>query len=166
MKKFTRLSILLALSVVLNIVESFIPLFNGIIPGFKLGLANIVTLFILYEYGFKDALYVGILRIFLVGILRTGLFNINFLFSISGCLISIIMMFIFKKIFKLSIIGISIIGSIFHSIGQVIIAIIILNNNMLYYLPWLLLLSIPTGTIVGIISKQLVKNYEEYLIKN
>jgi len=158
MKKFTRLSILLALAVVLNIVESFIPLFNGFIPGFKLGLANIVTLFILYKYGLKDALYVGILRVFLVGILRLGIFNTHFFFSLSGCILSIIMMFIFKKI-NLSIIGVSIIGSIFHSIGQILVAIIILNNNMLYYLPWLLLLSIPTGIIVGIISKKLI-DYE------
>ena len=55
MKKFTRLSILLALAVVLNIVESLIPLFNGIIPGFKLGLANIITLFIRYKFSLKDA---------------------------------------------------------------------------------------------------------------
>lgn len=166
MKKFTRLSILLALSVVLNIAESLIPLFNGIIPGFKLGLANIVTIFILYKYNVKDALYVGILRIFLVGILRTGLFNTHFLFSISGCIISIFMMFIFKKYFKLSIIGVSVIGSIFHSIGQVIIVMLILNSNMLYYLPWLLLFSIPTGIIVGIIAKYLIENFDQDLIEN
>lgn len=163
MKKFTRLSILLSLAVVLNIMESFIPIFNGIIPGFKLGLANIVTLFVLYEFGIKDALYIGILRVFLVGILRTGLFNYHFLFSICGCLLSIIFMFISKKLFKLSIIGVSIIGSIFHSIGQVAVAIIILNNNMLYYLPWLLLLSIPTGIIVGVISKKIIDGYKDIL---
>ena len=163
MKKFTRLSILLSLSIVLNIVESFIPIFNGIIPGLKLGLANIVTLFILYVYGLKEALYVGILRVFLVGILRTGLFNTYFMFSLSGCLLSIIMMYLALKLFKLSIIGISIIGSIFHSIGQVIVCIIILNNAMLYYLPYLLLFAIPTGIMVGIITKYIVNNYQEYL---
>ena len=163
MKKFTRLSILLSLSIVLNIVESFIPIFNGIIPGLKLGLANIVTLFILYVYGLKEALYVGILRIFLVGILRTGLFNTYFMFSLSGCLLSIIMMYLALKLFKLSIIGISIIGSIFHSIGQVIVCIIILNNAMLYYLPYLLLFAIPTGIMVGIITKYIVNNYQKYL---
>lgn len=163
MKKFTRLSILLSLSIVLNIVESFIPIFNGIIPGLKLGLANIVTLFILYVYGLKEALYVGILRIFLVGILRTGLFNTYFMFSLSGCLLSIIMMYLALKLFKLSIIGISIIGSIFHSIGQVIVCIIILNNAMLYYLPYLLLFSIPTGIMVGILTKYILNNYQEYL---
>lgn len=159
MKKFTRLAILLSLSVVLNIIESFIPLFNGIIPGFKLGLANIVTLFILYEYSLKDALYIGILRVFLVGLLRTGLFNTTFIFSITGCILSIITMFLAKKI-NLSIIGVSITGSIFHSLGQTFIAMILLNNNMLYYLPWLLLLSIPTGILVGIISKKIIDSYK------
>ena len=64
MKKFTRLSLLLALSVVLNIIESMIPLFNDYIPGLKLGLANIVTLFILYCYSFKDSFYLTCLRVF------------------------------------------------------------------------------------------------------
>ena len=72
MKKFTRLSMLLALSVALNVIEASLPLFNGYIPGLKLGLANIVTLFIIYQFSLKDAFYVGILRVFLVGILRTG----------------------------------------------------------------------------------------------
>lgn len=158
MKKFTRLSILLSLSIVLNIIESFIPLFNGIIPGFKLGLANVITLYVIYVFGLKEALYVGILRVFLVGLLRTGLFNTNFIFSMSGCILSIIAMFLVKKI-NLSVVGVSITGSVFHSLGQILIAMILLNNNMLYYLPWLLLLSIPTGIIVGLISKKLLDNY-------
>src|SRR5574344_1024195 len=105
-KDFTRLSLLLALSVVLNLIESVIPIFNGIIPGLKIGLANIVVLFVLYEYSFKDALYISILRVFLVGILRTGLFSISFYFSLGGAILSTIMMFIFKRFTKLSIIGI------------------------------------------------------------
>lgn len=164
-KKFTRLSLLLALSVALNIVESFIPFFNGAIPGLKLGLANIVNLFIIYEFTLKDALYVGILRVFLVGMLRTGIFSLTFFFSLNGVLLSIIMMYLGKKYFKLSLIGVSIIGSISHSIGQVIVAIIILQMNaMIYYLPYLLLLSIPTGIIVGITCKQLTNYYDEHLI--
>lgn len=164
MKKLTRLSILLAISVVLNIIEANIPLFNGIIPGFKLGLANIITLLVIYCFGLKEALYVGILRVFLVGMLRTGLFNTQFIFSLSGIILSILVMYLFKKISKLSIIGISILGSISHCIGQIIVAIIILNMTaMIYYLPWLLLLSVPTGIIVGIICKQLVNIYNEYL---
>ena len=164
MKKFTRLSMLLALSVALNIIEASLPLFNGYIPGLRLGLANIVTLFIIYKFNLKDAFYVGILRVFLVGILRTGLFSTTFFFSLSGVLLSIVCMYLSKNLFKLSIIGVSIVGSIAHSVGQVITSIILLQmTSMIYYLPWLLLFSIPTGILVGIICKQLVKFYDEVL---
>lgn len=157
LKKITRLSMLLALSIVLNLVESVIPLFNNIIPGLRLGLANTVILTTLYVYSFKDALYISILRIILVGILRTGLFSIPFFFSLGGALFSIIIMGIVKKT-KLSVIGVSILGSICHSIGQILVAFLILNNNiMFYYLPFLLIFSIPTGVITGLISKELIK---------
>ncbi len=165
MKKFTRLSMLLALSVALNVIEASLPLFNGYIPGLKLGLANIVTLFIIYKFNLKDAFYVGVLRVFLVGILRTGIFSTTFFFSLSGVLLSIICMYLAKNLLKLSIVGVSIVGSIAHSTGQVITSILLLQmTSMIYYLPWLLLFSIPTGILVGIICKQLVKFYEQNLI--
>ncbi len=161
MKKFTRLTMLLALSVVLNIIESFIPLFNGNIPGLKLGLANIIILIVLYMFSFKDALYVSLLRILLVGILRTGLFSMTFFFSLGGALLSLCSMFIAKKT-KLSIIGVSIVGSIFHSVGQILIAILIIKNTyIIYYVPWLLLFSIPTGILVGFTSKTILNNLKD-----
>ena len=121
-------------------------------------------MFVLYVYSFKDALYVSILRVVLVGMLRTGLFSIAFFFSLGGAILSVTMMFIFKKLTKLSIVGISIIGSIFHSLGQIIVAMFILETtNMIYYLPWLLLFSIPTGIIVGLISKELVNHLQNDL---
>ena len=164
MKKFTRLSMLLALSVALNIIETSLPLLNGYIPGLRLGLANIVTLFILYQFSLKDALYIGILRVFLVGILRTGIFSTTFFFSLTGVLLSILFMYLAKRFLNLSIIGVSIIGSIAHSTGQVLASIFILQmSSMIYYLPWLLLFSIPTGILVGILCKQLVKFYEQNL---
>lgn len=158
-KKFSRLSILLALSVSLNILESLIPFFNGYIPGIKLGLANIISLYVLYKFSLKDAFYLGILRVFLVSILRTGIFSTYFFFSLSGAILSIIMMHIGMKYLKLSVIGVSILGSIFHSIGQILVAIILLHFNMIYYLPWILLISIPSGILTGIISNKLIKRY-------
>ena len=155
-KKIINISMLLAISVVLSIIESFIPIFNGIFVGIKLGLANIVILFVLYTYSFKDAILVSILRVIIVGILRTGLFSITFFFSLSGALLSLIAMTLVKKT-KLSIIGVSIIGSVFHIIGQIIIAIIMLNTvNLIYYLPYFLIFSCITGLIIGIISKEIV----------
>lgn len=164
LKKFTRLSMLLALSVVLNLIESIIPLFNGFIPGFKLGLANSIILLVIYLFSFKDALYISTLRVFLVGILRTGLFSVSFSFSLGGAILSVIVMSLAKKYTKLSIIGVSIVGSISHCIGQILVATVLLNTvNILYYLPWLLIFSIPTGIVIGIISKELVKYFEKRL---
>lgn len=152
-RKFTRLSMLLALSVVLNIIENFIPVFNGSIPGLKLGLANVIVLIVLYSYSFKDGLYISILRVFLVGILRSGLFSVIFFFSLGGSILSVIVMGILKKT-KLSIIGVSVLGSISHCIGQILIAVLLIKNvYIVYYVPWLLLFSIPTGILTGYISK-------------
>lgn len=162
-KKITRLAMFLAISIVLNIIESFFPFFNGLIPGFKIGLANIITLSVLYLYGFKDSLYIAILRVFLVGILRTGLFSTTFFFSLTGVICSIIVMYIFKKVNKFSIIGVSILGSIAHSSGQLLTAIAILKNtSMAYYLPFIIILAIPSGILVGILSKETMKylNYK------
>lgn len=165
LRKTTHLSMLLALSVVLNLIESMIPILGNIIPGSKLGLANVVILFVIYIYGFKDAIFLSIMRVILVGILRTGLFNIVFLFSLSGGLLSVIGMYLSYRFTKLSIIGVSIIGAIFHSIGQIIIAIISLNTpNVIFYLPYLLLLSVPTGIVVGMITRQVLTFYKK--IKN
>lgn len=160
-RKIVRLSMFLSLSIVLSLIEGMIPIFNNIIPGIKLGLANVVIVLVLYLYSFKEAIYVSIVRVLIVGLLRTGLFSIVFFFSLTGALFSIISMSLFKKL-KLSIIGVSIVGSVFHSIGQVIVAILFLNNiNVIYYLPYLLLFSIPTGIIVGIISKEVLKYYNK-----
>ncbi len=161
LRKTTRLSMLLAISIILNLLENLFPFFNGMIPGLKLGLANIVVLFVLYHFSIKEALLISILRVFLMGFISIGIFSITFWFSLGGALLSILMMYLAKKITSLSIIGVSIIGSISHSFGQILIAIIILNQTaMLYYLPWLLLFSIPTGIMVGLFSQILVKHFE------
>ena len=160
MKKYMRLVMLLSFSIVLSILESFIPLFNGYIPGLKLGLANIIVLIVLYKYDTKDVFFVSILRVIVVGLMRTGLFSVTFFFSLSGALFSAVSMILFKKT-KLSMVGVSVIGSIFHSVGQILVAILLLsNNNMIYYLPWLLLFSIPTGLFVGYVSKKLLSDLE------
>ncbi len=161
MKKYMRLVMLLSFSIVLSILESFIPLFNGYIPGLKLGLANIIVLIVLYKYDTSDVFFVSILRVIVVGLMRTGLFSVNFFFSLFGALFSASSMIIFKKT-RLSMIGVSVIGSICHSVGQILAAILFLkNNNMIYYLPWLLLFSIPTGVFVGFVSKKMLAELED-----
>lgn len=158
--KISKMAMLLSFSVVLSLIESFIPLFSSV-PGIKLGLANIVIIFVIYKYSLKDALYISILRVILIGILRTGLFSISFFFSLVGALFSIFTMYLLKSS-KLSIVGVSIGGSISHSIGQILVAIIFLNSiNIIYYLPILLISSIITGFIIGILGMKLINYYED-----
>ena len=161
LRKVTRLSMFLALAVVLNIVENVIPIFQGVVPGVKLGLTNIVILFVLYKYGFREALSLSITRVILVGVLNTGLFSVAFFLSLSGALFSIIMMGLVKKLTKLSIVGVSVIGSLFHSLGQIIVVAIILYSVTAFnYLPILILFSIPTGILTGVLCKELLKYFE------
>ena len=137
----------------LIIVLLLIPI---LFVGFKLGLANIVVVYVLYKHGFKEALLISILRVLLVSMLRTGLFSITFYFSITGAILSIIMMSLFK-LTKLSVIGVSVIGSISHIIGQIFIAFLILNTSSLFtLLPFLMIFSCITGVIIGIISMEII----------
>ena len=153
-KKTSRLAMLTALSIVIGIIESYIPIFANIVPGLKLGLSNVIIILVLYNYNFKDALSVSLIRVFIIGLIRTGLFTIPFFFSLAGAILSIITMALAKKIKIFSLIGIS----ISHSIGQILVGLILINKSIIYYLPYLLLFSIPTGLIVGIISQKLIKN--------
>lgn len=161
-RDITKIAILTSICVVISILESLFTFIGDIVPGLKLGLANIVIIFALYEYDFKTAFLVSIIRVLIVALLRTG-FGINFFFSLSGAIFSIIFMYIFKET-RLSIIGVSIIGSVFHSIGQVLVGMLLLDNyNVIYYLPYLLLFSIPTGIVIGIISKKMIDTAGRYV---
>ena len=161
-KKITTFSMLLALSVVLGLAESMIPILNGVIPGVKLGLANTVVLFVIYTYSFKDALYISITRVILISILRTGLFSLPFFFSISGAVLSVSFMYLFKRFTKLSIVGVSIIGAVSHSVGQILMAMVIVKTfSVIYYLPTILIVSIPTGIIVGLAATEVLRFYEK-----
>jgi len=156
LRKSIKISMFLAITIVLSIIESMIPIFNGSIPGIKLGLANIIIVTILYLYSFKDALFVTTMKVILVGILRTGIFSTTFFLSLTGSILSVFAMGFVKKT-KLSIVGTSVIGSIFHTIGQLIMAMLILKNiNLIYYFPYITLSALITGIIIGLLSKQLL----------
>ncbi len=161
-REITTIGVLTSISVVISIIEGYFTFIGNIVPGLKLGLANIVVLFALYKYNFKTAISISLVRVFIVSLIRTG-FGLNFFFSLVGAIFSIIVMALVKKT-KLSIVGVSVVGSIFHSIGQVLVGIMMLDNyNVIYYLPYLLLFSVPTGIFIGIIAMRLLK-YTEKII--
>jgi len=159
-RKLTMLSMLLGLSVVFNLIENSIPFIGGMFLGVKLGIANIIVIVVIYMYTFKDAMYISISRVFLVSLIGTGLFGPTFFFSLSGATLSTILMYVVKKYTNLSVIGVSVVGAISHSIGQILMAIVILKTvSVIFYLPYVLILAIPTGIIVGMSAKNVLKFY-------
>lgn len=158
-RKITLMGVLTAGAIVIGFLESFIPSIG--IPGIKLGLANIVILIILYELGVVEAIIVDLCRVFLVGLLRGTLVSMGFLMSITGAALSLgIMILLHLVIKKFSIVGVSVIGSIFHVTGQILIAMIFLGTvYVVYYLPFIALSAIITGVLVGIIAGMVVRTH-------
>ncbi len=155
--KIALLGVLTAGTIIIAILESFIPSIG--IPGVKLGLANIMILIILYELGIVEAICVNLARVFLVGILRGTFLTMGFLMSLTGAVLSLgIMILFYVLIKKFSVIGVSVIGSLFHVFGQIIVALFFLNTPyILYYLPVISVSAIITGVFVGIIAQLVIK---------
>jgi heptaprenyl diphosphate synthase len=155
-RRMIYIAILVAQALVLYIVESMIPV-PFITPGAKLGLSNIITLVALYIFDFKDAFLIVILRILLATLLGGSISSL--FYSIAGGMLSLVAMYLIKKVGqeKVSIIGISIIGAVFHNIGQVIVAALIIQNVMIVsYLPILLIAGVGTGIFVGLTGRYLL----------
>lgn len=155
-QKLTFLSVLVAQALILYLVERMLPI-PFIAPGAKLGLSNIITVVCLYLFTFKDAFIVIVLRIILSTLFGGSLSS--FLYSIAGGLLSLLAMYLIKRLGKeyISIIGVSITGAFFHNVGQVLVAgLIIQNMNIVVYLPVLAVAGLGTGFFVGITSRYLM----------
>lgn len=152
-RKMTFLGLMVGYSLVLYIIEGFIP--NPLValfPGAKLGLSNIITLISLIILGLKDTLIIITVRVILSSIFAGPLSYL--LFSIGGAYVSLIFMYLVSKMRGFSTIGISIAGAIGHNIGQLVVASMIVENiNMVGYLPFMLITSLLTGMFVGMVSK-------------
>lgn len=155
LKRICILSMLLAMAIVLNMVETLIPIF---IPGVKLGLANIIILIMLYEFKPTEALIVNLLRIIIVGLIRSTLLSPTFLMSLTGGILSYLLMLLFSRGKIFSPIGVSVLGAVGHTVGQIVIAIILLDTTaVVYYLPLIALLSVFTGVFSGILARAYLK---------
>lgn len=157
-KKMVFLSLLVSQGLVLHIFESMIPV-PFITPGAKLGLANIVTAVSLYLFGEIETFLVIIVRLLLSSLLGGSISSL--LYSISGALFSFIIMVLIKRIGKdkVSLIGVSAAGAVFHNIGQIIMAALIVQNvNISLYLPVLTMSGIGTGFFVGLTSRYILNH--------
>lgn len=149
-KKVAYLGLFIALAFVLSYVEFLLPLNIGI-PGAKIGLANLVVMVALYTAGTKDAFLLSIVRVILVGLTFGN--PAMMLYSMAGAMLSFLVMIIAKKTKLFSITGVSVLGGVFHNIGQIIVAMFVLDTaSLIYYLPFLIVIGTISGIVIGIVS--------------
>ena len=156
-KKLVILSLFLALAIILNIVEN-ISFSFFIIPGVKLGLANISTIFILCYFGYKEMFLVNVLRVVLANLIIGTLFSIPFTIAMVSSVSSMLLLYFIYKLDKLSIFGISMIQAVLFNTFQIIVVSFLYESNVfLFYLPYLIFSGIVTGYLVALSARYVVK---------
>ena len=151
-----------ALALIFSYVETLIPIQFGI-PGAKLGLANLVIVIVLYKTDWKEALLLSVVRIVLSGFIFGNLFSI--IYSLAGGIMSLAVMAAIRKDKGFSVIGVSMAGGVCHNIGQLIVAMIVVQTYQVgYYLPVLLIAGLATGTLIGVISSGVLKRLSNLVL--
>ena len=154
-KKVAVLGLCVALAMIMSYIESLFPL-NLAVPGIKMGLANIVIIFLLYRVGFSSACIVSLIRVFLVSMLFGNVMMMAY--SIAGAVLSLAVMLVLKKCGKFSVVGVSIAGGVAHNAGQIIMAVILLGAKQIaYYLPVLAVTGTVTGVLIGIAASVVIR---------
>lgn len=154
-RKITMCGLMTALAMIFSYIESLVPI-PVPVPGIKLGIANMAVIVVLFTIGISEAVAVDILRVALTAALF-GNFN-SFMFSMSGAVLSILVMVLLKKTDRFSEVGISVAGGVMHNVGQIIAAVFMMQTSAIaYYLPVLMASGIVTGVIIGIVASLLIK---------
>ncbi|MCI8821771.1 MAG: Gx transporter family protein [Lachnospiraceae bacterium] len=154
-EKTAQLGLLTALALIAGYIELLIPMPVGI-PGVKPGLANLVVVWALYALGPYEALAVNGMRILLSGFLFGNLSMI--LYSLAGAAMSFVCMYLAKKSGAFTILGVSIVGGVTHNVGQLLVAMAVLETkSLIYYGPVLLAAGLVTGAVIGILAGEVEK---------
>lgn len=158
-KKVAFIGLSIALAMILSFVESQIPAMVAV-PGIKVGLSNLVMVFLLYKVGWKETITVSIIRILLISILFGNVQTLAF--SIAGAALSLLGMILLKKTNWFSCITVSIIGGILHNVGQIITACFWTGTaEIAYYLPVLFISGTLAGFVIGLVAGMLVKRLDK-----
>lgn len=158
-KKMTFLGLSIALAMILSFVESQIPALVAV-PGVKVGLPNLVMVFLLYRVGWKETAIVSIIRILLVSLLFGNIQVMSF--SIAGAVLSLLGMILLKNTGKFSTISVSVIGGVLHNVGQIIAACLWTNTPQIaYYLPVLLISGTVAGVVIGLVGGMLINRLDK-----
>ena len=162
--KITFISIFAAFAMVLSYVEMMLPPIWSAVPGIKVGLPNVIIIFVLYKLSFKYAAFISLLRVFAVALLFGNVLTLSY--SIAGAVISLSLMWLLKKTSLFSMVGVSIAGGVSHNLGQIIVAMIIMQTKEIgYYMAVLAVSGVLAGIVIGLIGAMLLKYTKKIKIK-
>ena len=157
-KKIAVLALAIALAMILSFVESQIPAFVAI-PGVKIGLANIAVVFVLYKLGWKEAVLISLVRVVMVSMLFGTL--VSLFYSVAGAVLSLTGMVLLKKTGLFSTVAVSVTGGVLHNVGQILMACLLLETNVIvYYLPFLILSGVIAGVVIGVVAAIMVNRVQ------
>ena len=149
--------LLTSLMLVLGLIERQFPL-TAAIPGIKLGLANSVLIYALYMLGIKQSVVLMLLKALMSWLIYT---NMQAMFySLAGGALSLLAMILLSRMKGISIIGVSALGAVFFNVGQILMAVIMLNTPqlMVTYLPILMVSGVVTGVLTGVVAQMVMKH--------
>lgn len=150
--------LLVALMLVLGFVESLIPM--GTIPGIKLGLSNGVLIFAIYMLGIPTAWVLMVLKVVLSGLLFGGVSAMMYAFA--GGVLSMLLMSIFSRIKDVHPVVVSIVGGVAHNVGQVAMAMVVLNTpKLMYYMAILMIVGFICGAVTGVSATMVMKHMKK-----
>ena len=160
-KRLTVIALSVSLAMIFSFVESQIPLL-AMVPGMKIGLANIVTVFLLYSLGLPEAMLVSLIRVCLSALLFGNL--TSFIYSVTGAVVSLIAMVLAKKILPFGVTGVSVIGALMHNAGQVGAACAVMGTAALavYFIP-LIITGTVSGVIIGVLAGIVAKRVTRFI---
>lgn len=144
-RKLTLLSVLTAAALILSYAESVLPPLFPSVPGIKVGLPNIVIIFVLYRMDVRSAVSVSLVRICIAALIFGS--PLSFVYSLAGAFLSLTVMALLKKLNILSTVGVSVAGGILHNMGQILAAMLLLQTVQIGY--YFIILAI-TGTVSGL----------------
>ena len=162
-RKYAVLGLITAVALVLSYVEAILPPIWPAVPGIKIGLPNIIIIFILYKTGLKDAIMVSAIRLFLVALLFGNAMTL--VYSTSGAVLSLVLMVLCKKLDLFSMVGVSIVGGVAHNLGQILVAMALFETSQIgYYMIVLAITGTTAGVFVGIAASVILKRFEKIKI--
>ena len=149
-RQIARYALLVALAMVLSWLERLVPISTAV-PGVKLGLTNLVVIFALYRMGLRDAVMISLVRVLLVSMTFGNAYS--FFYSLVGAVLSMAVMVLLKRSGKFSVLGVSVAGGVCHNIGQILVAMTVLETaGLIYYLPVLMISGTAAGICIGILG--------------